>query len=271
MNTSAERQPQVHLKRVSVLIPLLFVAVLWVVELVQCALAVDWRHWGVLPRTLHGLKGVVFAPVLHGNLHHLLANSVPAAALGAALIYFYRRLAYKVVLWVWLFDGLGVWLVGRPSYHIGASGLVYGMAAFLVFSGLLRSNRRLTALSLAVVFAYGGLVWGMLPYLEHLSWEGHLFGFLTGLALAVFYRGQGPSNDPLPDWMQEPDEAPNDRPSESQGSMLVVRDPAGRTLRTLAVQGQRMELNTAGLAAGIYTVTLLVNGQAVGSTQVVKE
>ncbi len=271
MNASAERQLQVHLVRVSISIPLLFVAVLWVIELLQWALDVDWRHWGVLPRTFKGMKGVVFAPLLHGNLHHLLANSVPAAALGAALIYFYRRLAYRVVLWVWLLDGFGVWLIGRPAYHIGASGLVYGMTAFLVFSGLLRSNRRLTALSLAVVFVYGGLIWGMLPYLEHLSWEGHLFGFLTGLALAVFYRRQGPSDDPLPDWMQEPDEVPNERPPERKGSVLIVRDHVGRTLRTLAVQGHRLELNTADLAAGIYTVTLQVNGQAVTSARVVKE
>lgn len=189
--------------RISLLIPIYFVLLLWAVELLEWATAGRWERFGILPRDWRGLTGIVSAPLIHGNFSHLFSNTVPLLVLGWALIYFYRGLAYRVVLITWLLDGLGVWLMGRPSYHIGASGLVYGMTSFVFFSGLLRRNRQLLALSLAVVFVYGGLVWGMLPYLTHLSWEGHLMGFLAGVFLAVLYRGQGPPDDPLPEWMHE--------------------------------------------------------------------
>lgn len=144
---------------------------------------------GILPRTLSGLSGILFTPFLHGSLGHLLSNSIPLLVLGGGLIYFYRSIAYKVLLWIWFIDGLGVWLLGRDAYHIGASGLVYGIAAFLIFSGLLRRNRNLLALSLAVVFVYGSLIWGMFPYIPDISWEAHLFGFLAGIYFSVHFLG----------------------------------------------------------------------------------
>ncbi|MCS6991731.1 MAG: rhomboid family intramembrane serine protease [Chitinophagales bacterium] len=203
--------------RVSVLIPLYFTLLLWAVELLEWAVQGRWEQYGIMPREVRGLIGVLLAPFLHDNFSHLISNSIPLVLLGAALIYFYGDLAYRVVLITWVIDGLGVWLMGRPSYHIGASGLVYGMTSFVFFSGLLRKNRSLLSLSLAVVFVYGGLVWGMLPYLTHLSWEGHLMGFLCGIVLAVLFRNMGPGDDPLPQWMHDEDDWPQmPEPSSSQ-------------------------------------------------------
>jgi hypothetical protein len=96
-----------------------------------------------------------------------------------------------------------VWLIGRDAYHIGASGIVYGMASFLFLSGILRKNRQLLALSLAVVFVYGSLIWGMFPYVTDVSWEAHLVGFLAGVFFAIYYRKDGPEDDPVPEWMNE--------------------------------------------------------------------
>jgi membrane associated rhomboid family serine protease len=127
--------------------------------------------------------------------------------LGGAMIYFYRNIAYHVFLWIWLIDGVGVWLLGREAYHIGASGLVYGLASFLIFSGVLRKNRNLLALALIVVFVYGGLIWGMFPYLPDTSWEAHLFGFLAGVYFSIHYLRMGPPDDPVPDWMTEEEAA----------------------------------------------------------------
>ncbi|MCS6917458.1 MAG: rhomboid family intramembrane serine protease [Chitinophagales bacterium] len=202
--------------RISLFIPLYFIVLLWVIEILDWATEGALEHLGIMPRQLSGLAGIFLAPLLHDDFSHLFSNTVPLFLLGWALIYFYRSLAYRVVLITWLLDGLGVWLIGRPSYHLGASGLVYGMTAFVFFSGLLRRNRQLMALSLAVVFVYGGMVWGMFPYLTHVSWEGHLFGFLTGVFLAVFYRNQGPSDDPVPEWMQEQDGHDDQAASEPQ-------------------------------------------------------
>lgn len=196
---------------VSIVIPFLFIALLWLVYFAEIAFNTDWSAWGINPREPSGLIGIIFTPFLHGSLSHLLSNSIPLLLLGAAMIYFYRDVAYKVFVWIWLIDGLGVWLLGRSAYHIGASGLVYGMASFLFFSGIMRKNRQLSALSLAIVFLYGGLIWGMFPYVPDISWEAHLFGFLAGIYFSIHYLKTGPPNDPVPEWMNEEVEEPVDK------------------------------------------------------------
>jgi len=189
--------------RVSIIIPILFVGLLFLIYLLDVSMGKHFFRFGIYPRTLEGLRGIFFMPFLHGSFSHLLSNSIPLLLLGFLLIYSYRYIAYPVFFMLWFIDGLGVWFFGRESYHIGASGLVYGMASFLFFSGLLRKNRNLLGLSLAVVFIYGGLVWGLFPILPDISWEGHLFGFLAGIALSLYYQKKGPPDDPVPEWMEE--------------------------------------------------------------------
>jgi hypothetical protein len=117
-----------------------------------------------------------------------------------------------------LIDGVGVWFFGRESFHIGASGLVYGMASFLFFSGVLRKNRKLLAIALAVVFIYGGLLWGLLPVVKSVSWEAHLSGFLAGIFFSIYFKNSGPLNDPIPEWMMEENSDNDFQENESSNS-----------------------------------------------------
>lgn len=150
-------------------------------------------------------------PFLHGDFEHLISNSIPLLILITGLVYFYKRLALKVIVWIWLLSGFWLWLGGRPSYHIGASAVIYGLTVFLFFSGVFRKDRRLMALSLLVVFLYGSLIWGILPIVEEHSWEGHLFGSCAGLLMALIYKSQGPQR-PQYSWEIDNDAEIDDGP-----------------------------------------------------------
>ena len=125
--------------------------------------------------------------------------------LGIAIFYFYREVAWKLYLGAILITGLWVWVFARPSYHIGASGMVYSFASFVFFSGIFRKYYRLIALSLLVVFLYGSMIWGIFPIDYRISWESHLMGGLSGVLLAYFYRKIGPSPKKY-DWEDEDEE-----------------------------------------------------------------
>ena len=156
---------------------------------------ISFADWGLLPKTAKGLLGIITAPLIHGDWSHLGANSVSLFVLTAALFYFYREIALQVFFGIWLLSGLWVWLGAREAYHIGASGVVYGTAAFLFVSGLVRRNPQLSALAMFVVFVYGSLIWGIFPQFypeQNISWESHLAGLVAGLVLAVYYRRRGP-------------------------------------------------------------------------------
>ena len=139
-----------------------------------------------------GLLGILLGPLIHGGLGHLAANSLPLIILGMGIFYFYTPIAYRVFFFIYLTSGMMLWFGGRAGYHIGASGLVYGFAAFLFLSGIIRKNIRLMAISLLVAFLYGGMIWGVLPIDPNVSWEGHLFGGISGLAVAFLYKDRGP-------------------------------------------------------------------------------
>jgi membrane associated rhomboid family serine protease len=186
----------------SLFFPGLFILLLWLIKLVEVGMDISFSHWGVYPRSVEGLPGIFAYPLIHGDFIHLINNSVPLLALGVALFYFYRGLSYKVFFLIWFISGLCLWLSGRPSYHIGASGLVYGLAAFLFFSGIIRQYPRLIAISLAVVFLYGYMVWGIFPMKVNISWEGHLWGALAGSILSLVFRKEGPQK-PVIVWEEE--------------------------------------------------------------------
>ena len=108
------------------------------------------------------------------------------------LFYFYKKIGVQIFLWLYFTTGIWLWAIGRPSFHIGASGLVYALASFIFFSGLIKKHTKLSAASLLVIFLYGSMIWGVLPIYKGVSWEGHLSGFLAGILLAIFYRNEGP-------------------------------------------------------------------------------
>jgi membrane associated rhomboid family serine protease len=176
----------------SLLFPAFFVIIIWLIKITEIVFDIDLVYLGLYPLKWRGLIGILTAPLIHADLRHLFDNSIPVFLLSLAIFYFYSPVAYKVFFLTWIITGILVWIGGRSSYHIGASGLIYGFASFLFFSGIIRNSINLLAISLLVVFLYGGLVWGIFPFDYKISWESHLFGALTGFFLALVYRDYGP-------------------------------------------------------------------------------
>ena len=173
-------------------IPLYFVLFLWFIFWFELKFGFNFNKYGIYPRTFKGLRGIFFSPFIHGDVKHLYHNSIPLFVLMFSLLYFYRNIAGKVFIYGTIFTGLLTWIIARRSYHIGASGVIYLLFSFIFFSGIIRKNYRLIAVSLLVIFLYGSMVWYVLPVKEEVSWEGHLSGFLTGLILAFYFRNTGP-------------------------------------------------------------------------------
>jgi len=172
--------------------PLYFVLLLWLVYWVELKYNLYFVKYGVYPRTLTGLRGIFFSPFIHGSIKHLFNNSIPLFILLSSLFYFYRKIAFKILLYGTFLGGLLTWVIARESYHIGASGIVYLLFSFILFSGLIRKYYRLIAVSLIVIFLYGSMIWYILPVKEGVSWEGHLSGFIIGLLFSFIYRKHGP-------------------------------------------------------------------------------
>jgi membrane associated rhomboid family serine protease len=170
----------------------IIVFLLWLVKIVEVIDGLDLFYLGVFPRKFSGLFGIILSPFIHANFNHLINNSVPFLCLLSALFYFYKEVAWRVLLYSYLATGIFVWLLARPSYHIGASGLVYSFASFLFASGIVRRNINLLAISMLIIFLYGSMVWGIFPYRPDMSWESHLIGLTVGAVLAISYRHEGP-------------------------------------------------------------------------------
>jgi membrane associated rhomboid family serine protease len=190
----------------SMFIPGIFVSLMWLVKISEVLFDINFSSLGIYPLTAKGLAGILFSPFIHADFNHLFNNSLPFFFLATALFYFYSEVALKVFGWTYFLTGIFVWLAGREAWHIGASGLVYGLASFLFFSGILRKHFRLIALSLLIVFLYGSMVWGIFPDVyKNVSWESHMLGFFSGLILALWYRNEGPQH-PGYEWMNDDDE-----------------------------------------------------------------
>lgn len=172
-------------------IPILYVVLIWIIYWIEINFDYNFNNFGVFPRTLDGFRGVFLTHFIHSNPSHLFNNSVPLFVLLSSLFYFYRDLAYKVLLFGGFLTGFLTWIIARESYHIGASGIVYLLFSFVFFSGIIRKHFRLIALSLIVIFLYGSMIWYVLPIKSGMSWEGHLSGFLVGLIFAIIYRKIG--------------------------------------------------------------------------------
>lgn len=195
--------------KISIQIASLLTLVIWLVKIIELLEGEPFYRYGVLPRNFSGLVGIITAPLIHSDFNHLINNTITIFILTLGLAYFYRDLWYKILTLSWLISGILVWIGARTSYHIGCSGLIYAIASFIFFSGIFRKNINLMAISLLVVFLYGGLVWGVLPIFPQISWEYHLFGGLTGVALSIIYRKQGPPPQSW-SWMNDTGEEDSD-------------------------------------------------------------
>ena len=191
-----------------------FVAVLGIVFAANAMLDLDLQRFGVRPRTLAGLFGTLAAPLLHADFAHLLSNALPIAIAGTAMLFLYPDASRIVLPAIYLGPGLAVWLLGRPSTHIGASGLVYGLVSYVFVAGIIRRDRRAIAASLLVAFLYGALVWGVLPIQLGVSWETHLAAGVIGVALAIALRARDIPPRKRYSWEDEPEPGEDDEQGE---------------------------------------------------------
>jgi membrane associated rhomboid family serine protease len=200
--------------RLALKLSLVFVAILWAILIIDAALGLHLNRLGLRPGSINGLIGVVTAPLLHGGFEHLLSNTIPLFISLTATLYLYPKSAMRVIPLIWLGSGLLAWFIGRPTLHIGSSGLIYGFLAYVFVSGILRNDMRSVSVSLLVGFLYGSMIWGLLPTRPNMSWEMHLTGAVFGVLLAIIYRKwdrmpivryDWESDDSVPDWFPEKD------------------------------------------------------------------
>ena len=188
----------------SIFIPLTFPVIMWMVYLISLSLNLDLSRMGVLPRDTIGILGIISGPIVHANFSHLLSNTMPLLILGWTIFFFYSKVSYKSFIVIYALTGLLVWLFAREVYHIGASGIVYGLVSFLFFSGIFRRDNKSIAIALIVTFLYGGIIWGVLPGQKGISWESHLFGGIAGIITAFVFRKIDPPKQY--DWEDEEDD-----------------------------------------------------------------
>jgi membrane associated rhomboid family serine protease len=205
------RKNELYYSKDVLLYPLLILLSTVVIFWMESSFNLNFNYLGIYPRKLEGLRGIFLSPFIHGNTKHLFNNSVPLLVLSSALFYFYRTIRWKVLIYGLLLTGFLTWLIGRPSLHIGASGVIYMLTAFLMFRGIISKQYQLTALSFGVIFLYGSFIWYIFPTNPKISWEGHLSGFMVGILFAFIFNKQSlpkkkyawqkedydPNNDPF--------------------------------------------------------------------------
>lgn len=240
-NQQAEAPAVRNRMATALVLPAIAAVVIWCIWLLDHGLELNLPRFGLYPREAKGLFGIASAPLLHGDWEHIFNNSTAVVMLGWCLMYFYPRLAGRVVGLTWLLGGIGVWLIGREGPpHVGASGVIYGMVAFLFTSGMLRGQRTLMALSLLVAFLYGSLVWGIFPIVAGMSWESHLCGAFVGLVLALVHRAVPPAvSDPRPAFLDEDDDEEPPAPYLEDDAGDAVNESELAWKRKLAERAER--------------------------------
>jgi len=181
---------------------------MWLIHIIHWYFDVDFHYLGIYPRHINGLQGVLTTIFVHSGFEHLLNNSIPLLLLGTALFLYYPEFAFRLLIYLSILTGIYVWILGRESWHIGASGLVYALASFHILSAILRKEMKLLSFSMLVVFLYGGMVWGFFPEFfpkKNISFESHIMGSITGLLFAWKFRKIGLQREEYP-WDEDDDE-----------------------------------------------------------------
>ena len=209
--------------RLALKISLVFIGILWTIFIFDAVFGLRLGRFGLRPGSVPGLTGVVMAPLLHANVPHLLSNTLPLFISLTATLYLYPASSIRVIPLIWLGSGALAWFIGRPSLHYGASGLIYGLLAYVFVSGVLRRDMRSVSVSLLVGFLYGSMVWGVLPTRPQMSWEMHLTGAVFGVLLAFIFRKwdriplvryEWEDDDSVPPWYPESDDDDFDLPDK---------------------------------------------------------
>jgi membrane associated rhomboid family serine protease len=209
--------------RLAALTSLGFVALLWLIPLLGWGLGLE--SFGIRPRQLIGLPGILVAPLLHVDFSHLIANSLPLLVLGTAMFHVYPSAAFRVLPAVYLGPGIAVWLFARDGVHVGASGLVFGLVSYIFAAGMIRRDRRAIATSLLVAFMYGSVAWGMLPINPRISWETHLAAAVIGVFMAIMMRNRDNPPRVRYSWEDEADEHAGEPPND--GHFQIIENQSG--------------------------------------------
>ncbi len=208
--------------RLALKIALALTGLLWLILFVDGLFGLELVRFGLRPRHLTGLIGLLTAPLLHAGVEHLFSNTAPLIVSMTTILYLYPRSSVRVIPIIWIGSGLLAWFIGRPSLHFGASGFIYGLLAFVFISGILRLEMRSVAVSVLVWFLYGSMIWGVLPIRPNMSWELHLSGAILGVVLAIVYRRwdvmpvkryEWEDDDSVPDWFPT-EESPNSKDND---------------------------------------------------------
>ena len=209
-----------------------FAGLLWLILIVDTLLDLGLARYGLRPRHLDGLIGILTAPLLHSGAEHLFSNTLPLVISLTTVLYLYPRSAMRVIPVIWLGSGILAWVIGRHSLHFGASGFVYGLLAFVFISGILRLDMRSVAVSIMVWFLYGSMIWGVLPIRPNMSWELHLSGAILGVVMAIAYRRwdvtpvkrySWEDDDSVPDWFPQKEAPLKDHTQEVSAEENVSR------------------------------------------------
>jgi len=182
--------------------PLGFVLVLWIVYFIGNASSFDFGLLGIHPLDVKTLTGILTAPLIHLEFDHLFGNSISFFVIGFGLCFLYKRKALPVFGFIYIASGLWGWFLARDGYHIGASGLIYGMFFFLITSAFIKQEKRTVAFALLITFLYGAIVWGFFPVFfpdKNISWEIHTTGAVSGVIAAFYFRKEGPQKEILQD------------------------------------------------------------------------
>ena len=209
--------------RLALKMSLVVIGILWAIFIFDAVFGLHLVRFGLRPGSIPGLVGIVTAPLLHANFQHILSNTFPLFLSLTAILYLYPRASVRVIPLIWLGSGALAWFIGRPTLHIGASGMIYGLLAYVFVSGIIRRDMRSVSVSLLVGFLYGSMVWGVLPIRPHMSWEMHLSGAVFGVLLAFVFRKwdrtplvrySWEDDDSVPEWYPETDNDDFDLPDK---------------------------------------------------------
>ncbi len=169
---------------------LIIVLLLWIVIIIENILHTHFYQLGIYPRSTEGLLGILTSPLIHADFSHLIANTAPMLIFTTLLFFLYEQRGYSIFILLWFTAGVFTWIIGRSSWHIGASSVIYAEASFLVFAGFFSKSLKLIFISLIIVVLYSGLIFGLLPINSQVSWEGHLSGAVAGLMWAYIFRNK---------------------------------------------------------------------------------
>jgi len=184
LKNTSRNEPLIRFSKV--FFPLLITSIIWAVKIIEAAFDLNFAQYGILPRDWSTVWHIVSAPFIHGSWSHIYYNTLYWIVFSTAVFYLYPKRAYLYMLSAFIDTGIILWIIGRPSYHIGLSGVIYALASLVFFENLISRNYAKTAISLALIFMFGGMAYGLFPKDIHISWEGHLAGVIVGFFLALF-------------------------------------------------------------------------------------